>query len=141
MRTTIPSAVAGPTELLPPGGGCLVDQLWVVVVMLGWGVTDGEWAVLEPSLPRGSNGYGRWRDHRHVINGILHRPSTGGQWRKLPDRFGSWQTVHKRHMLWSADGTREAAAAARPGSRRRRRRRRLVPLPGTPPHPGPSGTV
>ena len=24
---------------------------------------------------------------------------------RCPDRFGPWQTVHKRHMLWSADGT------------------------------------
>jgi transposase len=42
-----------------------------------------------------------------VINGIIHRLSTGCQWRKLPERFGPWQTVHKRHQLWSADGTWE----------------------------------
>ncbi len=52
-----------------------------------------------------NNRCGRWRDHRQVINGIIHRLSTGCQWRKLPERFGSWQTVHKRHMLWSADAT------------------------------------
>jgi transposase len=40
-----------------------------------------------------------------VINGIIHRISTSCQWRELPERFGPWQTVHKRHMLWSADGT------------------------------------
>nr|WP_267883710.1 transposase [Streptomyces sp. NRRL S-646] len=50
---------------------------------------------------------GRWRDHRQMINGIIHRLSTGCQWRKLPERFGPWQTVHERHMLWSADGTWE----------------------------------
>ncbi|WP_407547432.1 transposase [Streptomyces sp. Pv4-95] len=72
-------------------------------------MTDDEWVVMEPSLPLGSDGYGRWRAHRHVINGIPHRPGTRCQWRKLPDRFGSWQTVHKRHVLWSADGTGGAA--------------------------------
>ena len=29
------------------------------------------------------------------------------QWRELPERFGPWKTVHKRHLLWSADGTWE----------------------------------
>lgn len=61
----------------------------------------------EPLLPRGNNRCGRWRDHRQVINGIIHRLGTGCQWRKLPERFGPWKTVHKRHALWSADGTWE----------------------------------
>ncbi|MFI0906137.1 IS5 family transposase [Streptomyces sioyaensis] len=70
-------------------------------------LTDDEWAVLEPLLPVSNNRCGRWRDHRQVINGIIHRPSTGVQWRELPERFGPWKTVHKRHLLWSADGTWE----------------------------------
>jgi transposase len=70
-------------------------------------LTDVEWAVLEPLLPSTNNRCGRWRDHRQVINGILHRLSTGAQWRELPERFGPWKTVHKRHLLWSADGTWE----------------------------------
>ncbi|MGW7639881.1 IS5 family transposase [Streptomyces decoyicus] len=71
----------------------------------GGTVTDAEWAVLAPLLPTSNNRCGRWRNHRQVINGIIHRLSTGCQWRKLPERFGAWQTVHKRHQLWSADGT------------------------------------
>lgn len=68
-------------------------------------LTDDEWAVLEPLLPVSNNRCGRWRDHRQVINGIIHRLGTGVQWRELPERFGPWKTVHKRHLLWSADGT------------------------------------
>ncbi|MFB7084560.1 IS5 family transposase [Streptomyces sp. NPDC056296] len=70
-------------------------------------LTDDEWAVLEPLLPKSNNRCGRWRDHRQVINGVIRRLSTGCQWRELHDRFFPWQTVHKRHMLWSADGTWE----------------------------------
>lgn len=70
-------------------------------------LTDGEWAVLEPLLPRSNKRCGRWRDQRQVINGIIHRLSTGCQWRMLPERFGPWKTVHKRHALRSADGTWE----------------------------------
>ncbi|MGW7489432.1 IS5 family transposase [Streptomyces sp. NPDC054786] len=74
--------------------------------MLGRGdLADAEWAVLAPLLPTSNNWCGRWRNHRQVINGSIHRLSTGCQWRKLPERFGAWQTVHKRHQLWSADGT------------------------------------
>jgi transposase len=50
---------------------------------------------------------GRWRDHRQVIDGILHRVRTGVQWRDLPERFGPWKTVYERHRRWSADGTWE----------------------------------
>lgn len=70
-------------------------------------LTDDEWAVPEPLLPASNNRCGRWRDHRQVINGIIRRLSTGCQWRQLPERSGPWQTVHKRHMLWPADGTWE----------------------------------
>lgn|GEM_PF-1851267 len=63
--------------------------------------------MLEPLLPVSNNRCGRWRDHRQMINGIIHRLGTGVQWRELPERFGPWKTVHKRHLLWSADGTWE----------------------------------
>ncbi|MFE5083279.1 IS5 family transposase [Streptomyces mirabilis] len=58
-------------------------------------------------MPVSNNRCGRWRDQRQVINGIIHRIGTGVQWRELPERFGLWKTVHKRHLLWSADGTWE----------------------------------
>ncbi|MFG2368703.1 transposase [Streptomyces mirabilis] len=44
---------------------------------------------------------------RQPIEMASHRLSTGCQWRKLPERFGSWQTVRKWHMLWLTDGTWE----------------------------------
>ena len=40
-----------------------------------------------------------------VINGVLFRVRTGVPWRDLPERFGPWETVYKRHRRWSADGT------------------------------------
>ncbi|WP_307082748.1 transposase [Streptomyces canus] len=60
-------------------------------------LTDGEWAVLAPLLPRSNGRCGRWRDQRPVINRIIHQLSTGCQWCKLPERFGPWQTIHERH--------------------------------------------
>lgn len=70
-------------------------------------LSDAEWERLRPFLPVGNGRCGRWRDHRQVIDGILHRARTGVQWRDLPERFGPWKTVYERHRLWSADGTWE----------------------------------
>ncbi|MFD3330313.1 IS5 family transposase [Streptomyces sp. NPDC058701] len=55
-------------------------------------------------LPGGARG-GGWSDHRRVINGVLYRVRTGVQWRDLPEQFGPWETVCKRHRRWSSDGT------------------------------------
>ncbi|MGW8330365.1 IS5 family transposase [Streptomyces sp. NPDC055897] len=70
-------------------------------------LSDGQWEQLEPLLPVSNGRCGRWRDHRQVINGILHRVRTGVPWRDLPERFGPWKTAYERHRLWSADGTWE----------------------------------
>nr|WP_233414814.1 IS5 family transposase [Streptomyces sp. N35] len=70
-------------------------------------LSDTEWERLRPFLPVSNGRCGRWRDHRQVIDGILHRVRTGVQWRDLPERFGPWKTVYERHRLWSADGTWE----------------------------------
>ncbi|WP_435859829.1 IS5 family transposase [Streptomyces narbonensis] len=58
-------------------------------------LSDAEWERLRSFLPVSNRRCGRWRDHRQVIDGILHRVRTGVQWRDLPER------------LWSADGTWE----------------------------------
>ncbi len=46
-----------------------------------------------------------FRDHRQVVEGIVYRYRTGIAWRDLPEDFGPWQTVWKRHRRFSLDGT------------------------------------
>nr|WP_199785480.1 IS5 family transposase [Streptomyces sp. SID8375] len=70
-------------------------------------MSDTEGDRLRPFLPVSNRRCGRWRDHRQVIDGILHRVGTGVQWWDLPERFGPWKTVYERHRLWSADRTWE----------------------------------
>ena len=70
-------------------------------------LSDAEWERLRPLLPVSNGRCGRWRDHRQVIDGILHRVRTGVQWRDLPEQYGPWKTVYERHRAWSADGTWE----------------------------------
>ena len=57
-------------------------------------------------MPSSDGQRGRpFRDHRQVIEGIVFRLRTGIAWRDLPESFGPWQTVWKRHRRFSADGT------------------------------------
>jgi transposase len=69
-------------------------------------VTDEQWMRIEPLLPPVKAAMGRpCRPHRPVVEGIVYRYRAGIPWRDLPERFGPWQTVWKRHHRWSADGT------------------------------------
>lgn len=68
-------------------------------------LTDAEWALLEPVLPKTAPRSRPWRDHRQVVNGIFFRTRTGCPWRDLPASYGPWKTVYNRHRRWSADGT------------------------------------
>jgi transposase len=40
-----------------------------------------------------------------VIEGIVWRFRTGTPWRDVPEEFGPWKTLWKRHDRWSGDGT------------------------------------
>jgi transposase len=46
-----------------------------------------------------------FRDHRQVLEGIAYRYRTGCAWRDVPDKYGPWQTLWKRHARFSRDGT------------------------------------
>jgi transposase len=76
-----------------------------------WGVsrfqvfTNDQWARVEPLLPSSDGQRGRpFRNHRQVVEGIAYRYRCGIAWRDLPEQFGPWQTVWKRHRRFAADG-------------------------------------
>jgi transposase len=72
-------------------------------------LTDAQWAILEPLLPKPRlrrDRRGRpWRDPRDVLNGILWILRTGAPWKDLPDRYPSYQTCHRRFQRWVDNGT------------------------------------
>jgi len=69
-------------------------------------LTAEQWARVEPLLPSSKGKRSRpFRDHRQVLEGIVFRYRTGCPWRDVPDRFGPWQTLWKRHARFSRDGT------------------------------------
>ena len=57
-------------------------------------LTDAEWALLEPSLPRpAARGQHRKWPMREVVNAILYVLRSGCPWRLLPDSFPPVRTV------------------------------------------------
>jgi transposase len=69
-------------------------------------LTDVQWERVAELLPSSAGCVGRpFRDHRQVVEGIVYRYRTGIAWRDLPEEFGPWQTVWKRHRRFSLDGT------------------------------------
>ena len=68
-------------------------------------LTDAEWKVIEPHLPRPSRlGRPRKIELRSVVNGILYIATTGCQWRMLPKDFPAYTTVQGYFYRWRDDG-------------------------------------
>lgn len=83
-----------------------VDRGIVVFMIRDGVIEDAFWAVVEPVLPVNGVRRGRpWNDHRRTLEGICWRFRTGSPWRDLPEQFGPYQSVWKRHRRWSFDGT------------------------------------
>ncbi|WP_159450041.1 IS5 family transposase [Kocuria marina] len=76
-------------------------------------LTDEQWERIQPLLPSSDGSRGRpFRDDRPVVEGILYRYRCGIAWRDVPEEFGPWQTVWKRHRRYSGDGTWDRILAA-----------------------------
>ena len=69
-------------------------------------LTDAQWAVLEPLLPKGTKS-GRppkW-SKRQLIDGIRWRVRVGAPWRDVPVHYGPWQSVYGLFRRWQREGT------------------------------------
>jgi len=68
------------------------------------GLTDDQWAVIEPLVPK-PNHMGRPpRDAREMMDALMWLLRTGAPWRDLPDWFGPWQTAYTRFCQWRDQG-------------------------------------
>ncbi|MGW0966659.1 transposase [Streptomyces sp. NPDC002516] len=74
-------------------------------------LSDAEWGFVRPLLPHAASGRKRL-DDRMVLNGIMWQFRTGSAWRDVPDRYGSWATLHTRFRRWEDDGTFERVLGA-----------------------------
>ena len=68
-------------------------------------LTDRQWDMISPHLPK-SGGVGRPRsDDRRTVNAILYVCVTGCRWIDLPAIYGPKSTAHRRLQRWQAGGT------------------------------------
>ena len=74
-------------------------------------LSDDQWALLEPMIPKPSK-RGRPRgDRRPFINAILYIVKGGIPWRLLPINFPPWKTVFHVFRKWTVDHTWESIHA------------------------------
>ncbi|WP_158897371.1 transposase [Streptomyces hygroscopicus] len=66
-------------------------------------LTDHEWELLAPLIPRASTGRPRGEDRR-VINGMVYKIRTRISWRDLPERYGPGKTVYTRFRRYALEG-------------------------------------
>lgn len=76
-------------------------------------LSDSQWELIAPMMPDSTGKAGRpFNDHRLMTEGIIYRYRAGIPWRDLPEHFGSWKTVWKRHRRYSNDGTWDSVLGA-----------------------------
>ncbi|MFI5571923.1 IS5 family transposase [Streptomyces sp. NPDC051740] len=66
-------------------------------------LTDQEWELLAPLIPRAATGRPRVSD-RQVVNGMVYKIRTGISWRDLPECYGPWKTVYTRFRRYAPGG-------------------------------------
>ena len=72
-------------------------------------MTDEQWALIEPLLPRASRRHRRGRPRktelREVVNALFYHTREGCTWRALPHDLPPWKTVYNYFQGWDRDGT------------------------------------
>jgi len=71
-------------------------------------LTDAQWAILEPMLPKPKPLGRPPTPLREVVNAILYLVKGGIQWRLLPKSFPPWKTVYHIFRKWVLNGTWDA---------------------------------
>jgi transposase len=66
-------------------------------------LSDAQWAVMEPFMPRKQPG-ARRVDDRRTISGIVHVIRSGCRWQDCPRAYGPPTTVYNRFNRWSRRG-------------------------------------
>ena len=70
-----------------------------------YGLREDQWERIKDRLPGRTGSIGvTAEDNRRFVEAVLYRYRAGVPWRDLPERFGDWKNVHRRHSRWSESG-------------------------------------
>ena len=68
-------------------------------------LTDEQFDRIKSFLPGSDGTVGvTAQDNRLFVNAVIWIFKTGAPWRDLPERFGNWNSTHKRFARWSKSG-------------------------------------
>lgn len=71
-----------------------------------YGLRDDQWERIRDLLPGREDTVGvTAKDNRLFVEAVIYRYRAGIPWRDLPERFGDWKNIHRRHRRWSESGT------------------------------------
>jgi transposase len=68
-------------------------------------LSDAQFALIAPSLPKNGGVGHPWSPHRRILNGLFWKLRSGAPWRDIPERYGPHQIIYDRYVLWRRDGT------------------------------------
>src|SRR5262249_25070357 len=81
-------------------------------------LTDFEWSVIEPLLPKDRRGV-KPKSNRRILNGIFWGFGAGAPWRGLSGRYGAFTPAYNRFHWWRKagiwDGMMDAIVKAHDG--------------------------
>ena len=73
--------------------------------MRRYALRDDQWERIRDLLPGRKGHVGvTAQDNRLFVEAVLYRYRAGVPWRDLPERFGDWKNVHRRHSRWAKSG-------------------------------------
>ena len=73
-----------------------------------YALRNDQWERIKDLLPGREQTVGvTGEDNRLFVEAVLYRYRAGVAWRDLPERFGDWKNIHRRHRRWSESGVWE----------------------------------
>jgi transposase len=70
-----------------------------------YGLRDDQWDRMKELLPGRKETVGvTAKDNRLFVEAVIYRYRAGIPWRDLPERFGDWNNIARRHRRWSESG-------------------------------------
>ena len=66
---------------------------------------DHQWKKIKHMLPGQAGNPGKTAlDNRKFISAVMWVARNSAPWRALPEKYGNWNSVHRRFMRWSRNG-------------------------------------
>lgn len=73
-----------------------------------YGLREDQWDRIKDLLPGREETVGvTAKNNRLFVEAVIYRYRAGIPWRDLPERFGDWKNIHRRHSRWSKRGVWE----------------------------------